>query len=119
MSEAITMDDALVVGAGPAGLAIAAALCEAGLRVAGLAPRAPDAPWPNTYGIWCDELAPLGLLGLLGHRWEAGAVFLEDGALPLGRAYGLLDNARLQAHLLGRCERGGVAWHRGTAAAAE
>jgi lycopene beta-cyclase len=109
--------DAIVVGAGPAGLAIAAALCDAGLRVAGLAPVPPTAPWPNTYGTWCDEVEPLGLDALFGHRWTDCVVYAAGQELPLGRAYGLLDNARLQDHLLARCERSGMVWHQGTAAA--
>lgn len=110
------MYDVLVIGAGPAGLAVAAALCGQGLRVAGLAPALPDAPWPNTYGIWEDELAPLGLMGLLGHRWDNTAVYVDSGELALGRAYGLIDNARLQRHLLAECERAGLVWHAGSAA---
>ncbi|MCB0162318.1 MAG: FAD-dependent monooxygenase, partial [Caldilineaceae bacterium] len=51
------MTDVLIIGAGPAGLALAAALCDQGVRVAGLAPGAPATRWVNTYGIWADELA--------------------------------------------------------------
>ena len=110
--------DALVLGAGPAGLAIAAALCDAGLRVAGLAPAPPAAPWPNTYGTWCDEMAPLGLGEMFAHRWTDCVVYAAGQELPLGRAYGLFDNARLQAHLLTQVRAGRMAWRRGTAAAA-
>jgi lycopene beta-cyclase len=110
------MDDVLVVGAGPAGLAIAAALCGQGLRVAGLAPAPPDAPWRNTYGIWAAELEPLGLPEVLGHRWDDALVYAAGRELALGRAYGLFDNRRLQEHLLAQCERGGMVWHTGAAA---
>ncbi|MDW8316435.1 MAG: lycopene cyclase family protein [Anaerolineae bacterium] len=109
------MYDALVVGAGPAGLAIAAALAEAGLRVQGLAPADPAAPWQNTFGIWADELEPLGLAHLLRHRWSDCSAYADGRELRLGRDYGLLDNRRLQAHLLEQCRRGGVVWHRGEA----
>ena len=44
------MFDALVIGAGPAGLAIASELCGQGLKVQGLIPAEPSAPWTNTYG---------------------------------------------------------------------
>lgn len=111
--------DALVVGAGPAGLAIAAALCDAGLRVAVLSPDPPDSPWRNTYGIWRDELEPLGLAGMLGHQWDDCTVYAGGRELSLGRVYGLLDNERLQQHLLERCERGGAEWRVGAAAAVE
>ncbi|MEN9935601.1 MAG: hypothetical protein RLZZ387_2180 [Chloroflexota bacterium] len=113
------MDDVLVVGAGPAGLAIAASLCAAGLRVAGLTPADPGAPWLNTYGIWADELEPLGLAHMLGHRWSDCTTYAGGRELALGRDYGLIDNARLQAHLLTQCERGGVTWRRGAAARAD
>ena len=43
--------DVLVIGAGPAALAIAAALAERGVHLALLAPADPQAPWANTYGI--------------------------------------------------------------------
>jgi len=108
--------DALVVGAGPAGLALAAALGEQGLRVRGLAPHAPTRPWPNTYGIWEDELAPLGLTAMLGRRWTNCISYAAGRELRHARVYGLFDNARLQEHLLGRCARAGVVWTRGSAA---
>ncbi len=103
--------DVLVVGAGPAGLALAAALCEAGLRVEGIAPGGPDAPWPNTYGIWEDELPSAGLAAMLHHRWTDCVAYAADEELRLDRVYGLLDNAQLQTHLLAQCERGAMRWH--------
>jgi lycopene beta-cyclase len=106
--------DVLVVGAGPAGLAMAAALCEEGLQVIGLATQEPATPWPNTYGIWEDELVPLGLTQLLGHRWEDVVVYVQDREVALGRVYGVLDNAKLQAHLLARASC--VRWEQGSAA---
>ena len=93
---------------------MAAALCAQGLQVVGLAPVPPATPWPNTYGIWEDELIPLGLAHLLGHRWEDVVVYVQDREIALGRTYGLLDNAKLQAHLLARASC--VRWEQGTAA---
>ncbi len=113
------MDDALVIGAGPAGLAIASELCNAGLRVAGLAPVAAAIPWRNTYGIWRDELEPLGLTGMLGHSWHDSTVYVEEREIALNRTYGLFDNPRLQGLLLARCEQGGMHWHAGIAATAD
>ena len=62
--------DVLVIGAGPAALAIAAALVQRGVQVQGLAPADPAAPWPNTYGIWGPEVDALGLEPLLEYRWS-------------------------------------------------
>jgi lycopene cyclase-like protein len=119
----------LVLGAGPAALVIAAALAERGLSVRGLAPADPAAPWANTYGIWVDEVEALGLTDLLSHRWadtvsyfgpggsRAGGSPDADASLRHGRAYGLFDKARLQAHLLEHAARHGVRWHQGLAGA--
>ena len=52
--------DVIVVGAGPAGLAAATSCAEAGLATVLVAPD-PDAPWPQTYGCWVDELRSLAL----------------------------------------------------------
>lgn len=115
--------DVLVVGAGPAGLALAAALGERGLRVVGLAPD-PRAPWPNTYGVWHDEVEPLGYAPFLSHIWRDTVVNLGrvdggQGDTGLGRTYARFDNAALQTHLLERCERSGVTWLGGVASGAE
>ncbi|MFN5221085.1 MAG: lycopene cyclase family protein, partial [Cyanobacteriota bacterium] len=62
--------EVLVIGAGPAALAIIAALAEEGVAVQALAAADPEAPWVNTYGIWADEVEALGLASLLEHRWS-------------------------------------------------
>jgi lycopene beta-cyclase len=111
--------DVLIVGAGPAGIAIAAALGQRGVRVLGIAPQNPDTPWPNTYGIWEDELHPLGLTEMLGHRWANCVSYAAGREVRHERVYGLFDNARLQAHLLAQCAAGGVRWQRGIAVRAE
>lgn len=107
------------MGAGPAGTALAAALCEQGLRVVGVAPGGPHPRWRNTYGIWEDELVPPALTHLLGRRWSQVSVNLGGADLALGRTYGLFDNARLQAHLLDRCAQGGMHWHDDAAVAVQ
>lgn len=112
------MFDVLVIGAGPAGLVIAAALCDEGLNVAGLAPAPPPVEWPNTYGIWCDELEPMNLTHLLSHRWQNSVAYMPQ-KIALGREYGLFDNVKLQTYLLERCDRGKMTWYQGTAAAVE
>jgi len=109
--------DVLVLGAGPSGLAAAAALCEGGLAVGCLSPGGLT-PWPNTYGVWTDEVAPLGYAPLLARTWDRVAVQLGRGEVELGRTYGRFDNTKLQAHLVGRCERGGLRWLRGEAGGA-
>lgn len=114
-----------MIGAGPAALAIADALCDRGVSVVALAPADPAAPWANTYGIWADEVDARGLAHLLAHRWSDTVSFFgpggPEGSEPVrhGRDYGLFDKGALQRHWLERLERGGLRWHRGEAAAIE
>ena len=112
--------DVLVLGGGPAALCIASELHQCGLAVEGIAPEAVDAPWPNTYGIWADELKAVGLEHLLEHRWRdtvsyfgAGGDAAEDQPIAHGIDYGLFDRAALQQHWLQRSA--GVVWHRDVA----
>ncbi|MGC6483954.1 MAG: lycopene beta cyclase [Synechococcus sp.] len=112
--------DVLVLGGGPAALCIASELHQRGVTVAGLAPDPVDHPWPNTYGIWADELKAVGLEHLLEHRWDntvsyfgAGGSLEQDQCYSHGIDYGLLDRAALQGHWLWRCQ--GVVWHPDTA----
>lgn len=110
--------DVLVLGGGPAALCIAAALAEEGLSVTLLAPHDPRAPWPNTYGIWGDEVDALGLGHLLEHRWSDTVSYFGAGdpdpgsaanrPTAHGRDYGLFDREALQRHWLEACGRGGV-----------
>jgi lycopene cyclase-like protein len=110
--------DGLVLGGGPAALSIAAALAGEGLRVALLAPHDPRAPWPNTYGIWGEEVDALGLAHLLEHRWSHTVSYFGAGSsdpadpanrpTPHHRDYGLFDRGALQQHWLDACARGGV-----------
>ncbi|WP_017296586.1 lycopene beta cyclase [Nodosilinea nodulosa] len=109
------MQDVLVIGAGPAGLSLAAALAKTGLAVQGLALADPAHPWPNTYGIWVDELEDLGLVQFLEHRWKDCVVNVNSGTLPLHREYGLLNKDRLQTHWLTQANKHQVTWHQGKA----
>ena len=111
--------DVLVLGAGPAALCIAAALCEQGVGVQGLAPEDPETPWPNTYGIWGPEVDALGLQHLLGHRWHNTCSYFGDRlntvAIGHGIDYGLFDKTALQQHWWEPCRSGGARWVRGRA----
>jgi lycopene beta-cyclase len=107
--------DALVIGSGPAGTIVAAALAERGVKVGGLTASPLRQVWPNTYGIWRDELEALGLTELLGHCWENCVSYFGKGEVNHHRAYGLFDKVKLQNHLLAKCEAGGVEWHQGKA----
>jgi lycopene epsilon-cyclase len=101
--------DALVVGAGPAGLAVAAEMAERGVSVGLIAP---DTPFVNNYGVWLDEFKELGLEHCLLHKYDDALVWFNDKdpaeGIGLGRGYGQVCRRRLRAELLGRCERAGV-----------
>ena len=108
--------DVLVLGGGPAALCIASELNQRGVAVAGVAPESVDAPWPNTYGIWADELTAVGLEHLLEHRWSDTVSYFGEGGSTAqdqshvhGIDYGLFDRAALQRYWLERAE--GVVWH--------
>ena len=112
--------DVLVLGGGPAALCIASELNQQGVTVGGVAPESVDAPWPNTYGIWADELKAVGLEPLLEHRWSdtvsyfgAGGTTAQDQVTAHRIDYGLFDRAALQRHWLERAK--GVVWHQDTA----
>jgi lycopene beta-cyclase len=105
------MLDVLIVGAGPAGLYLAAALGKAGLAVQGVSATPVTSPWPNTYGILVDELGPFGLTQYLKHRWQDCRVYVSGQSLSLNREYGLLNNDQLQAAWLTQAQQHRVQWH--------
>lgn len=111
--------DVVVVGNGPAGMAAAAACADAGLTVTMLA-EDHDRPWPQTFGVWTDEVEPLRLSSTLASRWPAVRVDLGEGTpRHLRRPYGRIDNDRLQALLRARAERGCARLVAGRAVGAE
>lgn len=54
--------DLVVIGCGPAGLALAAESAKLGLRV-GLV--GPDLPFTNNYGVWEDEFKGIDLIPIV------------------------------------------------------
>lgn len=108
--------DALVLGKGPAGLAVAAALCERGLGVGVLGP-AGAVHWPAQYGAWLDELEPFGFPNLAERSWPETVVgFGPAGGQVLTRSYARVNKTALAAALLDQCERGKARWIVGEAA---
>ncbi len=98
--------DVLVVGAGPAGAAAAAALGGRGMTVGWAAPSGAD-EWPARYGAWLDELSAAGHAASAGIVWPRARI-QADAPHVVDRPYALLDNGRLCAALGARCRDGGV-----------
>ncbi|KAI0562685.1 Lycopene cyclase protein [Gracilaria domingensis] len=98
--------DVVVIGAGPAGLSLAAALGERALRVF-CADANLHTPWPNNYGTWLDDLEPLGLQDCVSHVWPRTSVHVRrDGQKRvLPREYSRVDRKKLKARLLERCAK--------------
>lgn len=102
--------DVLVVGGGPAGLALAGACARLGL-VTGLLDPAPERPWLATYGLWSREL-PSGLPdSVVASRASGRAIALTEH--QLGWEYAVLDVPALRAHLADQLT--GVRLHTGRA----
>ncbi len=97
--------DVSVVGAGPSGTALAAALAAEGLSVALVGPAG---AWTNTLCFWPDEVEDAELLSCAAQRWPDLRVHLEDEAIVLQRPYACFDNALLRELLSERCRRAGV-----------
>jgi lycopene beta-cyclase len=88
--------DVLVVGAGPAGSALAAACSDLGLRTM-LADRAPERPWRNTYGAWTYELPPLPAAVFAARATTVRAFARTEHRLA--GEYVVLHNENLRRHL--------------------
>ena len=89
--------DVAVVGAGPAGRAVASRSAAAGLDTALIDP-APDRPWHVTYGAWSDELPTWMSPRTIAAQSDTVAVF-TPGRRLIRRAYVTLDTPGLQQSL--------------------
>ncbi|WOK92970.1 lycopene beta-cyclase [Canna indica] len=109
-SKGLTLDLA-VVGGGPAGLAVAQQVSEAGLSVCSIDPS-PKLIWPNNYGVWVDEFEAMDLLDCLDATWPGAVVYVDDSKKKLlGRPYGRVNRKQLKSKMLQRCISNGVKFH--------
>lgn len=109
--------DVVVVGCGPAGLALAAALGNRGLSV-GLV--GPDSHFVNTYGVWTDEFEEVGLEHTLSNKYTDGYYWIDElspnEGIAIGRRYGRVDRSKLRDELLKRAKDAGVRYMDGVVA---
>jgi len=96
--------DVAIVGAGPAGLALAKSCSLRGLTVVVIGD---SVPWTHTLGTWVDDLVPAddsgALAGCLHKRWPVVTV-RGNIKHALQREYALFDNTAL-AHVLAPAHR--------------
>lgn len=108
--------DVAVVGGGPAGWVVAAALAPTGLRVALIGDEGRG--WPNTYGAWCDEVTGALASSELEAVWPQAQVRTGQATWTLPRAYARIDSEALRERLVKEAVQGGVAVYPGHAVAA-
>ncbi|GLT28056.1 hypothetical protein SLA2020_030130 [Shorea laevis] len=103
--------DLAVVGGGPAGLAVAQQVSEAGLSVCTIDPF-PKLIWPNNYGVWVDEFEAMDLLDCLDTTWSGAVVYIDDKTKKdLDRPYGRVNRKQLKSKMLQKCVSNGVNFH--------
>jgi len=106
-----TVVDLVVVGGGPAGLAVAQQVSEAGLSVCAIDPN-PRLIWPNNYGVWVDEFEAMDLLDCLDKTWSGAVVYIDDKTKKdLDRPYGRVNRKLLKSKMLQKCISNGVKFH--------
>ena len=88
----------IILGAGPAGLALAAAAAERGMTVQVVDPS-PEQPWVATYGAWAGDLPET--VPLLA-TWTRPTADLGAGPRPLGGTYARVDKDALREQLMMR-----------------
>lgn len=109
-SKGIVVDLA-VVGGGPAGLAVAQQVSEAGLSVCSIDPS-PKLIWPNNYGVWVDEFEAMDLLDCLDTTWSGAMVYIDDRTTKdLDRPYGRVNRKKLKSKMMQKCIVNGVKFH--------
>lgn len=103
--------DLAVVGGGPAGLAVAQQVSEAGLSVCSIDPS-PKLIWPNNYGVWVDEFEAMDLLDCLDTTWSGAVVYINNGMKKdLDRPYGRVNRKQLKSKMMQKCISNGVKFH--------
>ncbi|XP_010273228.1 PREDICTED: lycopene beta cyclase, chloroplastic/chromoplastic [Nelumbo nucifera] len=103
--------DLAVVGGGPAGLAVAQQVSEAGLSVCSIDPS-PRVIWPNNYGVWVDEFEAMDLLDCLDTTWPGAVVFIDDQSRKyLDRPYGRVNRKQLKSKMMQKCISNGVKFY--------
>lgn len=97
--------DVAVIGAGPAGLAIAAACAGEGCDVV-VIDEAHDAPWVPNYAVWADEVHDPELSSCHDGQWSVAHVFLGSEHRALPRTYARVHGPRMKEALAGRVRAG-------------
>jgi lycopene beta-cyclase len=98
--------DVAIAGGGPAAWMAAVACSDLGLTVA-LVTAEVEPVWPNTYGVWADDLADCGFEDFAARTFERVVVH-GTAERQLSRSYAVVDNAALAARLADRAQRNGV-----------
>ncbi|CAN6444000.1 unnamed protein product [Victoria cruziana] len=103
--------DLVVVGGGPAGLAVAQQVSQSGLSVCSVDPS-PRLIWPNNYGVWVDEFEAMDLLDCLDTTWAGALVYIDDRTTKnLQRPYGRVNRKQLKSKMMQKCIQNGVQFH--------
>nr|AAX19899.1 lycopene cyclase [Salicornia europaea] len=103
--------DLAVVGGGPAGLAVAQQVSNAGLSVCAIDPN-PKLIWPNNYGVWVDEFEAMDLLDCLDTTWSGAVVYIDENLKKnLDRPYGRVNRKLLKSKMMQKCISTGVKFH--------